>query len=310
MKPLVSVVITNYNCGRFVADAVETALGQSYPHVEVIVVDDGSTDDSLSVLAPYRDRVRVVAQPNQGVSGARNTGIRESRGDLVAFFDADDRWHRDKLAKQVPLFANPAVGLVYCGVEYIDERGNSLGTNLRGLRGRVLRDIALLRETVVLAGGSTAVVRKRLFDAVGGFDPELSTAADWDMWRRIACVAEIDVAREPLMQYRLRAGSMHRNPAVFEHDMLYGFARMFADPAAREVKALRRRGYAKLYLMLSGSFFEAGDAAKAMTYAVRSIVSWPPSAAYICALPLRRVRRMLGAQPDEPRLGGSILERS
>jgi len=310
MNPLVSIVITNYNCARFVADAVETALAQTYANVEVIVVDDGSTDDSLAVLAPYRGRVRIVAQPNGGVSAARNTGIRESRGDLVAFFDADDLWHRDKLAKQVPLFINPAVGLVYCGVEYIDEQGRTLGTNLKGLRGRVLRDIALLRETVVLAGGSTAVVRRRLFDEIGGFDPQLSTAADWDMWRRIACIAEIEVAREPLMKYRLRAGSMHRNPTVFEHDMVYGFARMFADPGAAEVHPLRRRGYGKLYLMLAGSFLEAGDTGKALTYACRSMLAWPPSAAYIVALPWRRVRRVLGARPDEPRIGGSILERS
>lgn len=310
MNPLVSIVITNYNCGRFVAEAIETALAQSYPNVEVIVVDDGSTDDSMKAIEAYRHRVRIVAQRNRGVSGARNTGIGESRGEFVAFFDADDLWRRDKLAKQLPLFANPSVGLVYCGVEYIDDAGRSLGTNVKGLKGRVLRDIALLRETVVLAGGSTAVVRRRLFDEVGGFDPELSTAADWDMWRRIACVAEIDVAREPLMKYRLRAGSMHRNPTVFEHDMLYGFARMFADPAASDVRALKRRGYGKLYLMLSGSFLEAGDMPKAATYALRAFAAWPPSVAYIVALPWRRMRRVLGARPDEPRIGGSILERS
>src|SRR6266536_238218 len=245
--PLVSIVISNYNCGRFVADAVESALQQSYPNKEVIVVDDGSTDDSLSVLRAFGDRIRILTQPNQGVSSARNAGIRQSRGELVAFLDADDLWHRDKLAKQLPLFANPAVGLAYCGVEYIDEHGRSLGTNTKGLRGRVLRDIALLRETVVLAGGSTAVVRKSTFDRAGLFDTEVSTAADWDMWRRIACHDEIDVAREPLMKYRLRSGSMNRNPRVFEHDMLYGFARMFADQTAADVRRLRRRGYAKLF---------------------------------------------------------------
>jgi glycosyltransferase involved in cell wall biosynthesis len=309
-EPLVSVVISNYNCGRFVAGAVESALQQSYPNTEVIVVDDGSTDDSLEVLQRYGDRVRIVTQTNGGVSRARNEGIRQSRGELVAFLDADDLWHREKLAKQVPLFASASVGLVYCSVEYIDEQGRSLGTNTKGLRGRVLREIALLRDTVVLAGGSTAIVRRSSVDRAGLFDPELSTAADWDMWRRIACHDEIDVVREPLMKYRLRAGSMHRNPQVFEHDMLYGFARMFADPAAADVQSLRRRGYAKLFLMLSGSFLEAGHWRKAATYAWQSVVAWPPSLGYIVGLPWRRVRRSLGARPDEPRLGGSILEQS
>ena len=307
-EPLVSVVISNHNCGRFVAGAVESALQQSYSNREVIVVDDGSTDDSLSVLSAFGDRVRVVAQANQGVSGARNEGIRQSRSELVAFLDADDLWYPDKLAKQIPLFANRSVGLVYCGVEYIDEQGRPLGFNTKGLRGRVLKDIALLRGTVVLAGGSTAVVRKSRFEITGMFEPNLSTAADWDMWRRIACHDEVDVVREPLMKYRLRAGSMHRNAQVFEHDMLLGFARMFADPTAAEIRHVRRRAYAKLFLMLSGSFLEAGNLRKAVAYACRSVALWPPSLGYIGALPWRRLRRRLGNLPDEPRLGNSILE--
>ena len=310
MPPLVSVVISNYNCGRFLAAAVDSALHQSYPNKEVIVVDDGSTDDSLDVLRAYADRVRIVAQANRGVSGARNEGIRQSRGEFVAFLDADDVWHHEKLAKQMALFANPSVGLVYCSVEYMDEQERALGTNTKGLRGRVLRDIALLRETVVLAGGSTAVVRKSRLEQIGLFDLELSTAADWDMWRRIACHDEVDVVREPLMKYRLRPGSMHRNPAVFEHDMLRGFERMFADPAAGEIQPLRRRAYAKLFLMLSGSFLEAGSRDKAVSYAWRSVRLWPPSLGYILALPWRRLLRRLGDRPDEPRLGGSILEHS
>src|SRR6267142_4272392 len=162
--PLVSVVIPNYNCGRFLAETLESVFAQTYPNVEVIVVDDGSTDDSLNVLESFAARVRVVRQANQGVSAARNAGIRESRGAFVAFLDADDLWHPEKLTKQIAVFANPAVGLVYCAVEYIDEQGRSLGTNFTGRRGRVLRSIALLQGTIVLAGVSTAVVRRECFD--------------------------------------------------------------------------------------------------------------------------------------------------
>ena len=293
---LVSVVIPNYNCSAFLPAALESVFAQTYPNVEVLVVDDGSTDDSQQVLERYADRARVLRQPNGGVSAARNHGIRESRGELVAFLDADDLWDRTKLAKQVPLFANPAVGLVYCAVEYVDEAGKSLGTNRTGRRGRVLRSIALLEGTIVLAGGSTAVVRRECFDRAGLFDPELSTAADWDMWRRIACHYEIDVVREPLMQYRLRPSSMHRNIAVFEHDMLHGFARMFADPAASEVHGLRRRAYATLFLMLSGSHLHAGNWVRSLRYAARSIVTWPPTLAYIAGMPVRQFRRRVLGQ--------------
>jgi glycosyltransferase involved in cell wall biosynthesis len=298
--PLVSVVIPNYNCARFLPAALDTALAQTYPHVEVIVVDDGSRDDSLDVLRPYEDRVRVITQANQGVAAARNHGISASRGDLVAFLDADDEWHPEKLAKQVPLFRRPAVGLVYCSLEYIDESGALLGTNFTGRRGRVLREIALLQGTIVLAGGSTAVVRRECFERTGGFDLKLSTAADWDMWRRIACHWEVDVVREPLMRYRLRPGSMHRNVDVFAHDMLHGFAQMYADPAAAAIWPLRRRSYATLYLMLSGSYLHARRWKPALQYAARSVWAWPPSAAYLAATPMRQIRRRLFGSEGEP----------
>ena len=296
---LVSVVIPNYNCAAFLPDALESVFAQTYPHVEILVVDDGSTDDSLQVLEQYADRVRVFRQPNGGVSAARNHGIRESRGELVAFLDADDLWNPEKLARQVPLFDRPEVGLVYCAVEYIDEAGKSLGTNRTGRRGRVLRSIALLEGTIVLAGGSTAVVRRECFDRAGGFDLEMSTAADWDMWRRVACHYEIDVVREPLMKYRLRPSSMHRNIAVFEHDMLRGFASMFADPEAREIHPLRRRAYATLFLMLSGSHLHAGNLIPGLRYAARSVVAWPPTLAYIAGMPVRQFRRRVLRQIGE-----------
>ena len=100
-KPLVSVVIPTFNYGHCVVDAVESALGQTYSPVEVIVVDDGSTDDTRARLEPYRDRINYVHQPNQGLSAARNTGIRAARGPLVALLDSDDAFHPRKLELQV-----------------------------------------------------------------------------------------------------------------------------------------------------------------------------------------------------------------
>ena len=298
--PLISVVIPNYNCARFIAAAIDSVLAQSYSNTEIIVVDDGSRDDSLSVLEKYGGGIRVVRQSNQGVSAARNRGIAESRGSFIAFLDADDEWYPDKLTRQIALFDRPVVGLVYCSVEYVDESGRSLGTNLTGRRGRVLREIALLRGTIVLAGGSTAVVRRECFDKAGFFDREMSTAADWDMWRRIACYYEIDVVREPLIRYRLRPASMHRNVDIFAHDMLHGFSTMFADPAASEVRKLRRRAYSTLYLMLSGSYLYAGRWMKCFGYAMRSIVTWPLNITYVAAMPIRRLQRRVFGNRAEP----------
>jgi glycosyltransferase involved in cell wall biosynthesis len=299
-KPRLSVVIPNYNCARFLPETLESVFAQTCGDLEIIVVDDGSTDGSQALLGRFADRVRVIHQENQGVSAARNRGIRESRGEFVAFLDADDLWHPEKLAKQLQLFTNPAVGLVHCAVEYVDEQNRPLGTNFTGRRGRVLKSIALLQGTVVLAGGSTAVVRREAFEKVGSFDREMSTAADWDMWRRIACAYEIDVVREPLMRYRLRHGSMHRNIDVFAHDILHGFDSLFADPAAAEVHHLKRRAYGALYLMLSGSYLHAGRWRQSLSYAARALLTWPLTLTYVLALPMRRVHRRVFGESGEP----------
>ncbi|HEX3110532.1 MAG TPA: glycosyltransferase family A protein, partial [Thermoanaerobaculia bacterium] len=112
----VSVVIPSYNYARYLGEAIDSALGQTLPPLEVIVVDDGSTDDTPAVLAAYGDRIRVLRQKNAGVAVARNSGIAAARGECVAFLDADDVWLPRKLELQIPLFTD-SVGLVHCGVE-------------------------------------------------------------------------------------------------------------------------------------------------------------------------------------------------
>ena len=104
MKPLVSAIIPNYNYSRYIGEAVESALNQTYKNIEVIVVDDGSCDDSLKVLSAYVDRIKVVSQKNAGVAMARNNGVEVSTGEYVAFLDADDVWLPDKVEKQVDRF--------------------------------------------------------------------------------------------------------------------------------------------------------------------------------------------------------------
>ncbi len=297
MTPLVSVVIPNYNYGRFLGEAIESALGQTYPHREIIVVDDGSTDESETVLRGFGGRIHWVRQGRQGVAAARNRGVAESRGALLAFLDSDDAWHPEKLARQVACLSRPAVGLVCCGLEYIDESGRVLGQSLPTQRGRLLKEIALLRWSYA-PGGSAALVRRASLQRAGLFDPELSTSADWDLWRRIACDDEIEICPEPLVQYRVHAGSMHRDLAVFERDMLRAFAKMFQDPAAAAVHGLRRRSYSNLYRQFSGSYARAGRWGKAVAYAWRSVLAWPPSAVTLGAVPIRRLRRRLGRRPE------------
>lgn len=289
--PFVSVVIPNYNYARYVGQAIDSVLAQTYRHREVVVIDNGSSDDSPAVLRSYGDRIRSVRQNNRGQSGARNRGIEESRGELIAFLDADDAWLPTKLERQVALFDRPGVGLVYCGYTTTNADGKPLGRLLPHRSGRLLRDIALNPGATVLAGESTAVVRRECFDRVGVFDLQLSLSAGWDMWRRIAARYEVEVVPEALTLYRQHGSNMHLNVDLLEHDKLIAFGKMFADPAAADIRPLRRRAFARLCLMLAGSFLEAGRPGKALAYGLRGIASWPPASAYVALLPVRRWRR-------------------
>ena len=290
---LVSVIIPNHNYGRYLKAAIESVLGQSYPRHEIIVVDDGSTDESLEVLRSYGDRIKWFQQSRQGVSAARNRGIQESRGEFVAWLDSDDRWHPEKLARQLVAFDRPSVGMVYCGRQLIDGEGRWLQTQQPRHSGWLLKDIALLRWAQA-PGGSTALVRRTCLDRVGGFDPSLSTSADWDFWRRIACAYEIRIVPEPLVSYRQHPSAMHRNVELFERDMLRAFSRMFNDPAAAAIHPLRRQCYSNLYVMVSGAYFHAGRWDRSLAYAWRSLLAWPRNTVALASFPLRRLSRSFG----------------
>ncbi len=290
--PLVSVVIPNYNYGRYLAEAIDSALAQTLPDVEVLVVDDGSKDDSLVVAGRYGDRIRVIAQANGGVSRARNRGLAESRGELVAFLDSDDSWAPHKLERQVPLFARPEVALVHCGVVHIDADGRPLREDLSGGRGKLLREHMELQQTTVLCGASTVVARRSVLEALGGFDPRLSTSADWDMWRRVMTRGEVDRVGEALARYRHHTAAMHRNIAVFESDMRQAFESVFSDPACRELAPARASLEASLFRTLAASYLYNREPLPALRLALASLQRDPwETTRYVAGFPARVVRR-------------------
>ena len=125
--PLITVIVVNYNYGRYLGECIDSVLAQTYPNIEVIVVDDGSTDNSLSILQPYGERILIIQQENKGVSAARNAGLLKSKGQWIAFLDSDDAWRPEKLQEQSTYLQDPAVGMVFCGVEYTDDSGCCLG---------------------------------------------------------------------------------------------------------------------------------------------------------------------------------------
>jgi glycosyltransferase involved in cell wall biosynthesis len=294
VTPTVSVVIPAYNHARYLAEALGSALGQTRRAAEVIVVDDGSTDDTARVLEPFRGAVRVVRQANRGVSAARNAGAALASGDLLAFLDADDVWLPGKLAAQAARFAaEPALGLVHCAVEEIDADGRSLRTRTDGMDGRVAEEMLLFRRAVILGGGSGAVVARARFEQVGGFDEGLGTSADWDLHHRIARRAAVGFVPHVLLRYRVHGANMHADVARTAREMLRAYAKAFAEEPA--LGPLRGRAYGGLHAMLSGSFHAQGLLGPAVAHGLRAIAHDPPRLGRILGFPLRRLRRSLSA---------------
>ena len=187
-------MIATFNHGRFLPDALESAVAQTLQGVEIIVVDDGSTDDTSAVLARYAGKVRIVRQPNRGLAAARNTGLATARGRYVSFLDADDVLMPTKLAEQQALLERaPTVGWTYCDVliETVATGGQMRASERFGYGARMLDGWLfpeLIRGNFIPA--IAPLVRRTVLDAVGGFDERLTALEDWDLWLRMSLIAE------------------------------------------------------------------------------------------------------------------------
>ena len=209
--PLVSVVVPSYNRAALLKRTLRAILAQQFTDLEVLVVDDGSTDDTGTIAAAADPRVMVIRnQQPAGVSTARNRGIAAARGEWIAFCDDDDLWSPHKLIRQLKAAEQAGADWAYAGDVNVDE-------HLRVLSGGPPPDpeavVALMpRWNPLASGGSNVLVRSRLLAAVGGFDPGLRRTEDWDLWIRIARTGPPAWVREPLVAYRFHGGNIVTDP--------------------------------------------------------------------------------------------------
>ena len=208
----VSVVIPTYNCAPRLLRALQSVAKQSYSPMEIIVVDDGSTDETAERVAEWTAKttapVRYVRQSNAGPAAARNHGMRLAQGDAIAFLDADDEWRPSKLAKQVPLLTGD-VGLVYCANSFVDSNGDPLSHYERRIelhRGDVL--LPLFRELFLLT--SAVVISSDAYRAVGEFDERLAVGEDYEFFLRLARKFHVDYVAEELILRCVRPDSLSR----------------------------------------------------------------------------------------------------
>ena len=286
-KP-VSVVIPTYNYGRFIGEAIRSVLAQTLPPSEIIVVDDGSTDQTATVVEAFGDVVRYIRQDNAGVCAARNRGVNESMSELIAFLDADDTWEPTNLEKQVARFEiDDEVGLVHCGMREFDTAtGETIRFYLDGAEECVAESLLLWEGPTIVGPGAITISRKA-FDRVGGFDTRMKVGEDWDFCYRVARLFKIGFVAEPLVNYRKHAAAAHHNVEEMERGMLLFYDKAFGtnDPAILE---LRSRAYGNFHRVMAGSYLHAGRMGKFFTHAVKSIWMRPGNLEYFLRFPLRR----------------------
>ncbi len=258
--PAVSVIIPTYNHARYVAQAIQSALAQTYHDYEIVVIDDGSTDHSRAVIAPFMDRVRYVWQPNQGLSAARNTGVRESRGRYIAPLDADDIWFPDYLATMAPLLdGDPSAGAAYSGWRYIDANGNMLPQHSTRIVPPEQFYATLAYTNFLVPSGVLA--RRTCLEQAGPFDVNLRAVEDRDMWLRIARTHRIIGVPKVLVGYRTHGENMTRDLARMETARRYVATKHFgsAEGDSQGWPPLRRRAWGGLHLRTALDHFQAGD---------------------------------------------------
>jgi glycosyltransferase involved in cell wall biosynthesis len=210
MEPLVSVIIPTYNRGNLVVQAVQSVFEQTYKKIEIIVVDDGSTDNTRDVLREYEGKIDYVYQERSERSKARNEGFRRSKGDYIAFLDSDDLWRSMKIEKQVQVLdEKPDVGLVYAGVQFVDMDGNPYPGKicwdaLERKRRSLYED---LMTTNIIGAPSTVMVRRLCLNTVGLFDESMVTCEDLDLWRRLAQRYVFHKIDLPLVRFRIHFGN-------------------------------------------------------------------------------------------------------
>ena len=248
----VSVVIPCYNSMRFLPQTVESVLAQTHADLELVLVDDGGTDDLAGWVAQQADpRIRLIRQENAGPSAARNRGIAESTGDLVAFLDSDDLWEPTFLDELLPRFEDPEVGLTYSGWDVIDAEGRPNGrVTVSTWEGDVWERF-VTRNPVACSG---AIVRRSVVDDVGGFavnrDRFPIDVEDWELWVRIAASHRVAVVSKVLAHHRRHGSNSSSHPESLDAAYAHFLDGVF-DGVPPERQALRPLATARTEMVLA-----------------------------------------------------------
>jgi teichuronic acid biosynthesis glycosyltransferase TuaG len=272
----ISVVIPTFNSSSMVTGAVYSALAQSLPPSQVIVVDDGSTDNCEECLRPFADRILLIRQPHAGVAAARNTGLDQATGDFVAFLDADDVWHPRKLELQVRGFEPQGQDLGALGTltfEWPSVRVPDLEDQVSAGNIEYVEWDRLVVKNCLTT--SSMMVRRDVLLRAGPFDTSLHGPEDHDLWLRVAEVSLVGVLRIPLTGYRDTSGSLSKHAKKMEEGMARILDKLDRRDVWRGRWLLRRAARAYVSYSCGYMYAAAGDSAKGFRRVVRSLIVYP-----------------------------------
>jgi glycosyltransferase involved in cell wall biosynthesis len=304
--PEISVIIPAYNASRTVGAAVDSVLAQSFTDFELLVIDDGSQDNTADVVTARNDpRVKCVRTENGGVSVARNRGLDLVAGTYVAFLDADDAWKPTKLEQQHRAISEkPEMGLCFASTEHVDDDLRPIALHPAPQRSDYSE--ALLLEGNIISGSASSVMaRTSTINEAGRFDPRLSLCADWDMWLRMSVVTRFLALDEALVRYRSIPGTMSSDPEVLQRDTFAMFDKFYANTASAPYDRLRDRAYANQWMVCAGSYLHAGRLRQSLRCIVAGLRSDPRTVSRLVSFPARWAdrarRRVQGRPPRDPK---------
>jgi len=277
---LVSIIIPAYNAERFIAETIDSVISQDYPDWELLIVNDGSTDSTKSIIDTYAkrdERITTIHKTNSGVSDSRNTGIKHAKGDYIFFLDADDVWNPNNVSEKVNYLNKEKVDAVYSSCELINESSIPMNSFLKGAANVTLSDILSSKGNYTTAP-SGIVVTKQVLEKIKGFDVHLSNNADTDFFISIlAAKFKIGFITTALWKYRIHEGNMSKNVKLLEKDILYVLHKAKKNNLY-ESFWFKQRCFSHIYLVLAASWLKNGkNIFRFFYYITLALITYPPS---------------------------------
>jgi glycosyltransferase involved in cell wall biosynthesis len=267
-RPLVSVILPVRDRAWCVARAIRSVLAQTYQELELIVVDDGSTDGTREIVESFGSAVKLLTQSHKGVYAARNVALRHARGELIAFIDSDDAWYPEKLALQVPLFERAEVGLVYGDTVHVTRDLQPLGRRsfqlAPPLRGWAARGFA----ASVFIPMITAVVRRSALEEIGGFPESHQLSTDMLVWFRVALRHQVDYVDVAVADYTVHSGGISAELGRALAARIELFQAELAQTSDRATRKLLRRILFTLALRLAFAAFRGAARNRSEAFAI------------------------------------------